>query len=69
MQSLRTPILSAAAASLLALTGCGGPTTQLQRIERSGELTVVTRNGPTTYYEGPNGPAGFEYDLASLFAD
>ncbi|MEJ2646032.1 MAG: transporter substrate-binding domain-containing protein [Gammaproteobacteria bacterium] len=53
----------------LALTGCGGPTTQLQRIERSGELTVVTRNGPTTYYEGANGPAGFEYDLARMFAD
>ncbi|MGA7800969.1 MAG: membrane-bound lytic murein transglycosylase MltF [Gammaproteobacteria bacterium] len=53
----------------LALSGCGGPTTQLQQVKRSGELVVVTRNGPTTYYEGPNGPAGFEYDLAKMFAD
>lgn len=53
----------------LALSACGGPTTQLQRIKRSGELVVATRNGPTTYYEGANGPAGFEYDLAKMFAD
>ncbi len=36
---------------------------------RKGELVVLTRNSPTTYYEGPHGPAGLEYDLAKLFAD
>ena len=41
----------------------------LAQIEQEGELVVLTRNGPTTFYEGPNGPAGFEYDLAKLFAD
>ena len=30
---------------------------------------MLTRNSPTTYYEGPDGPAGLEYDLAKMFAD
>ncbi len=41
----------------------------LEQILRSGELVVLTRNSPTTFYEGPSGPAGFEYDLMKLFAD
>jgi membrane-bound lytic murein transglycosylase F len=35
---------------------------------QAGELVVVTRNSPTTYYEGPDGPTGFEYDLVRAFA-
>ena len=42
---------------------------ELQRVLDSGELVVISRNSPTTYYEGPDGPAGFEYDLAKKFAD
>ena len=42
--------------------------TLLQQVVDSGELIIATRNSPTTYYEGPDGPTGFEYDLASLFA-
>jgi membrane-bound lytic murein transglycosylase F len=34
-----------------------------------GILTVLTRNIPTAYYEGPEGKMGFEYDLARAFAD
>ena len=34
-----------------------------------GELVVVTRNGPTTYYLGADEPAGFDYELAKGFAD
>ena len=34
-----------------------------------GTLTVLTRNIPTAYYEGPEGKMGFEYDLARAFAD
>ncbi|HHH35521.1 MAG TPA: membrane-bound lytic murein transglycosylase MltF [Gammaproteobacteria bacterium] len=45
------------------------PPSVLEQIQRNGELVVLTRNGPTTFYEGPNGPAGFEYDLAKLFAE
>ena len=29
---------------------------------------MATRNSPTTYFEGPYGATGFEYDLVSLFA-
>jgi len=44
------------------------PVTLSQVIE-DGELVVLTRNSPTTYYEGPDGPAGLEYDMAKMFAD
>ncbi|MAZ66896.1 MAG: membrane-bound lytic murein transglycosylase MltF [Kangiellaceae bacterium] len=32
-------------------------------------LRVVTRNAPTTYYYGHQGPEGFEFELAKAFAD
>jgi len=58
--------------SLLALvallTGCEKPD-HLQAIKSAGVLKVVTRNGPTTYYEDRHGPTGFEYELAELFAE
>ena len=44
-------------------------TTELERIQRSGEITIITRNTPTTYYIGADGPTGFEYELAAAFAD
>jgi len=34
-----------------------------------GKLTVLIRNIPTAYYEGPEGKLGFEYDLVKTFAD
>jgi membrane-bound lytic murein transglycosylase F len=38
-------------------------------IAQSGELVVLTVNGPATYFEDAQGLAsGFEYDLATLFA-
>ncbi len=40
----------------------------LDQIKARNELVVLTRNSPTTYYEGIDGPTGFEYDLASRFA-
>jgi len=44
--------------------------TVLKDIQARGELVVVTRNAPTTYYEGQNGEyAGLEYDLAVAFAE
>ena len=42
--------------------------TQLDRVKSEGQLRVVTINGPTTFYEGKDGPSGFDYDLASAFA-
>ena len=41
----------------------------IEQIRNSGQLIVVTRNSPTTYYEGADGPAGLEYELAKMFAD
>ena len=32
-------------------------------------LRVATVNSPTTYYIGPDGPTGYEYDLVKGFAD
>lgn len=54
---------------LILLAGCSPGTTQIERIKKDNRLIVVTRNGPATYYEGPFGPAGLEYDLVSKFAD
>ena len=34
-----------------------------------GELRVVTRDSPTSYVIGPDGPSGPEYDLARAFAE
>jgi peptidoglycan lytic transglycosylase F len=41
----------------------------LGQVIKSGELVVLSRNSPTTYYEGTSGPTGFEYELAKRFAD
>ena len=41
----------------------------LERVKQGGELIVLTRNSPVTYYEGPDAPAGLEYDMAKMFAD
>ena len=54
--------------TLLWLTAC----TDRQRLDRvlsDAEIVVVTRNAPTTYYEGRDGDAGFEYELTKAFAE
>ena len=51
------------------LTACVPERTQLERVLSHGKLTVVTRHAATTYYEGPHGPAGLEYELLRRFAD
>lgn len=40
----------------------------IDEIKSKGELTVITRNAPTTYYQGRDGLSGFEYDLIHQFA-
>lgn len=61
---------------LLVLVACQDQTprapeesNQLERILSRGELRVGTRYSDTTYYEGANGPAGLDYELAAMFAD
>ncbi len=41
---------------------------QLERVKKTGLLTVLTRYDPTTYYESADGFSGLEYDLVQLFA-
>ncbi|HYC35229.1 MAG TPA: membrane-bound lytic murein transglycosylase MltF [Usitatibacter sp.] len=56
------------ALALLA-AGCEQPPRPVPPIAQSGELVVLTVNGPTTYFEDSQGlPSGFEYDLATMFA-
>lgn len=53
----------------LLVAGCDLiPKTQLQKVQDKGVLRVLTRNSGTTYYEGPYGPTGLEYDMAAGFA-
>jgi len=55
---------------LAALVGtCSSTPPLLQQIIHTGELRVVTRMAPTTYYIGEDGPEGPEYDLVQGFAN
>ena len=48
---------------------CSPPTSTLDQVLELGELRVVTRNSPTAYFVGPEGPAGPEYDLVHGLAN
>ncbi|MEM8659765.1 MAG: membrane-bound lytic murein transglycosylase MltF [Pseudomonadota bacterium] len=50
------------------LTGCSDNSDALQRIKAKGELKVVTRNSPTTYFFDRNGANGIEFVLAQMLA-
>jgi membrane-bound lytic murein transglycosylase F len=63
--SLRALIVIAATIALLA--GCAKPT-QLEEILARGELRVLTRPGPTTYFLGAHGAGGLDYELAQQLA-
>ncbi|TNF15935.1 MAG: transporter substrate-binding domain-containing protein, partial [Pseudomonadales bacterium] len=56
--------------TLLMLTGCGEEPkpSVLEQVKAEGELRVVTRNSPATYFQDRNGATGFEYELAKRFA-
>ncbi|PRY66824.1 membrane-bound lytic murein transglycosylase F [Vreelandella songnenensis] len=45
------------------------PGEHLAQIKARDFITAHTRNTPTTYYEGRQGPTGFEYELMHLFAE
>ncbi len=53
----------------LFVTFCSPQEGVLDGVRKAGVLRVVTRNNPTSYYLGANGPTGLEYDLAKGFAD
>lgn len=41
----------------------------LDDLKESGELVVISRESPTTWYEGNEGPAGPDFDYLTSFAD
>lgn len=43
--------------------------TRLEQVQQRGSLTMLTRNGASTYYIGPDGPTGPEVELVRQFAD
>ncbi|HEY5642691.1 MAG TPA: membrane-bound lytic murein transglycosylase MltF [Woeseiaceae bacterium] len=61
------PLLYLTFAGLLGT--CSTPPPLLDQVLDIGELRVVTRDSPTAFVDGPDGPSGPEYDLAQAFAD
>ena len=57
------------ATTAVLITTCSLPPSQLEQVQASGELRVLTRNSPTTYFHGPEGPTGFDYELVEQFAE
>ena len=58
-----------AAALACATAGCEVAPPPIPPMAQSGELVILTVNGPASYFEDAQGlPSGFEYDLGNLFA-
>lgn len=53
---------------LLTITGSVRPNT-VEKIRSQGEIVVITRNSPTTYFEDNIGATGYEFELAKAFAE
>src|SRR5690606_31129466 len=51
------------------LSTCRFPPSLLDQIMQRGELRVVTRNTPATFYIGADEPRGIEFELAQGFAN
>jgi membrane-bound lytic murein transglycosylase F len=51
------------------IAACTETPQPIPSVAQSGELVVLTVNGPVTYFEDAQGlPSGFEYDLVTMFA-
>ena len=66
-QRLTSLILAAIVLLPFLYSGNDSPT-RLQQAERRGSLTLLTRNGASSYFIGPEGAAGPEYDIVAAFA-
>jgi membrane-bound lytic murein transglycosylase F len=64
-----TAFIASIIALVVVLNACSPQRTILEQVIALGELHVLTRNAGTSYYEGPQGPAGLEYQLAKRFAE
>ena len=56
-------------ALVFVLNACAPQRSVLQQVLAAGELHILTRNSGTTYFEGPQGPSGLEYELMRRFAE
>ncbi|MGR5069949.1 MULTISPECIES: membrane-bound lytic murein transglycosylase MltF [Vibrio] len=59
-------------ASVLLLSACqieSEPKNEFEQIQERGVLRVGTLNNQLSYYIGPDGPAGLDYELARKFAE
>jgi membrane-bound lytic murein transglycosylase F len=65
---LRSLAIAFAVVAFSLLGTCKPVPTLIGQIRDLGELRVVTRDSPTAYYLGSNGPEGPEYELATRFA-
>ncbi len=54
---------------MLVLASCSQGPNLFEQVQAVGELRIVTTNSATTYYFGPQGRTGLEYELARRFAD
>lgn len=61
--------IATAVALVALLNACAPQRTILEQVLSRGELHVLTRNAGTTYYQGPFGPDGLEYQLMTRFAE
>jgi membrane-bound lytic murein transglycosylase F len=55
--------------TLMTMSTCSPRVSVIEQVQALGALRVATLNSPTTYYEGPAGPTGFEYELAQGLAE
>jgi len=68
LYSLLRPVLLTLIVLLIATSG-DNRLTQVEKIQQRGSLIMLTVNGASTYFLGPEGETGFEYELALDFAD
>ena len=64
------PVKTTALVALLLILGLlYSSDTSIESLKASGELVVLTRESPTTLYQGSDGPTGPEYDYLKSFAE
>jgi len=61
-------VISLAILFSIVLNACTPQKNLLDQVLSTGELRALTRNAATTFYEGPHGSTGLEYDLLQRFA-